>query len=716
MKKLVITLLLLFSLTLFSQIKGTGGPDSFGYEWKDSDEIDGPIYAWYDISSTGTALNLTDESYSAQLSLGFTFNYYGTDHTSIRVFDNGYLSFTSLTMDYSQNTIPTSASPNDLIAPFWSDLDPGAQGNVYYLYDSANSRFVVQYENVVQWGTSNGNTFQVFFYETGEIIYQYKDMQGNLSDCSIGIENDLGTVGLQVVYNSTYLKNNLAIKFEIPEVDSGGTYSISTNTLSYGNVNVGNSLAKNFTISNLHTSETMDCEITTITDFTVTEVLKTTGKLNKVKNVLDFSVNPESSIQFNLVFEPLTEQTYNGYVIITTSDVSNPTDSITVSGAGVNPDILVSQADTLKIISSVGESSGSSFDISNTGLGDLLYSVNVNYENDLPYKGAGGPDPYGYFWKDSSEPDGPAYDWFDISTIGTALTISSEESFSSSFPIGFSFNFYGSSFNTLFVSDNGYISFTGDNSDWANSIIPNASEPNGIICGYWTDMSAHLQGNVYYYYDSSNSRLIVQYQDILNYGTSIANTFQMILYADGSIEYQYKEINPNVNHTVGIENLDGTVATQICYNNSEYLKNSFAVKFVPTVNWLTVAPTSSTIPYNDSDQIMLTCLSSNLPEGKYCADLNIASNDPDTPNYIFTVEYTLYEMNSPENITVSVVGSTLTLNWDPVQYATGYVVYSTDDPYGSYTIDGSGTFINESWSTTVSNAKKFYRVVAVDSE
>ena len=55
----------------------------------------------------------------------------------------------------------------------------------------------------------------------------------------------------------------------------------------------------------------------------------------------------------------------------------------------------------------------------------------------------GGPDAFGYTFVDSDEPDGPAYDWIDITLTGTQVAAMGDDAYQGPFDLGFDFPFYG---------------------------------------------------------------------------------------------------------------------------------------------------------------------------------------------------------------------------------------------------------------------------------
>lgn len=95
----------------------------------------------------------------------------------------------------------------------------------------------------------------------------------------------------------------------------------------------------------------------------------------------------------------------------------------------------------------------------------------------------------------------------------------------------------------------------------------------------------------------------------------------------------------------------------------------------------------------------------------------VSSDEAVSDNYRILPGYyhgkMLEGMLTPENVTISVNGMIVLLSWDPVQNAT-YKVYSSDDPITGFEEDTSGTFVNESWSTSVPGGKKFYYIKAID--
>ncbi|HEX9952283.1 MAG TPA: choice-of-anchor D domain-containing protein [Rubricoccaceae bacterium] len=190
----------------------SGGPDAFGYSWSDSNEPGGPAFSWADISETGTALPLGDDD-SETVSLPFPFTFYGQPYTDVVVSSNGFLTFAAAgATAFTNQPVPRTATPSDLIAPFWDDLNPGSGGTVYAGADSLG-RFVVQWDDVVRYGTSDRYTFQAILTPNGSVLFQYLEMQGPLLDqATVGIENAAGDDGLEVAFNAPYVHDGLAVR------------------------------------------------------------------------------------------------------------------------------------------------------------------------------------------------------------------------------------------------------------------------------------------------------------------------------------------------------------------------------------------------------------------------------------------------------------------------------------------------------------------------
>jgi gingipain R len=237
-----------------TSFRGSGGPDLFGYEWIDSNDPQGPDYIWNDISTTGVLVTnwvptsgypAVDEGKAGPFNLGFNFKFYGIPYSQVYFSSNGFISFADFNdAGMTNGTIPSSDIPNLIIAPLWDDLDGKTNGKVYYKSDT--DKFTVQYTNWPGYYSGTGPfTFQVVLYKNGKIIIYYNTVQGTTTSATVGIENQNGSDGLQVVKNAAYLQSNLALQFSFaPDwltlnnfqgtIYNGNTIAVILNMLTQG--------------------------------------------------------------------------------------------------------------------------------------------------------------------------------------------------------------------------------------------------------------------------------------------------------------------------------------------------------------------------------------------------------------------------------------------------------------------------------------------------
>ncbi|KAB2962009.1 MAG: hypothetical protein F9K16_10260 [Thermoanaerobaculia bacterium] len=191
----------------------TGADSAGGFAVDDTIPLD-----FEDISGTGTAVPLSDDSVSPPLPMNFTFNFFGTDYTDAYISSNGFVTLLAGQPNgcCTGAPIPTAAAPNGLIAGWWEDLNPGAGGTVHYqtLGSAPNRRFIAQFENVPHFGGGNLVTLQFKLFEgTNVVEVHYQAAPSDGGTHSAGVENETGTVGVQYFLGSTGLTTPLAVRY-----------------------------------------------------------------------------------------------------------------------------------------------------------------------------------------------------------------------------------------------------------------------------------------------------------------------------------------------------------------------------------------------------------------------------------------------------------------------------------------------------------------------
>ncbi|MCP4582833.1 MAG: T9SS type A sorting domain-containing protein [candidate division Zixibacteria bacterium] len=241
----------------------------------------------------------------------------------------------------------------------------------------------------------------------------------------------------------------------------------------------------------------------------------------------------------------------------------------------------------------------------------------------------GGPDEFGYRWKDSNESGGPHYDWIDIAGIGTPIS-HVDDSNEGPFEIGFEFPFYGNTFTTFRSCSNGWISFTSTSTsyNYSGDPIPDTDEPNNLVAPFWDDQNFNDGGECYYYSNGIDS-LIVSYIGVAHYDEGGPYTYQIILLADGNITFQYQSVNdPLDSYTMGIENEDGTIGLMMA-NMEFYVQAELAVKIVYPTFWLTVSQAGGMVYPDESMDLDVTFDATEVSPGTYTGSIWITSNDPE---------------------------------------------------------------------------------------
>lgn len=173
-------------------------------------------YSWTDASG-GTLHDLTAFNYEA-VALPFEFNFYGENFSTLYVSAYGWMSFYNDAPDSSYvDWFPTSdESFWYSVSLYGADLIPGP--TVYTESFTSPNRFVVQYQDVdyMYYEPAPAGTFQVVFYETGEIDFNYQDVYNtNGFDYKVGL-NFGPLVGYEMYSFASFPVSSQSLLFDPP--------------------------------------------------------------------------------------------------------------------------------------------------------------------------------------------------------------------------------------------------------------------------------------------------------------------------------------------------------------------------------------------------------------------------------------------------------------------------------------------------------------------
>ncbi|NTW32705.1 MAG: T9SS type A sorting domain-containing protein [Bacteroidetes bacterium] len=250
MKKLFYTLLLVIASTRLFAL--SGGPDAFGYTWKDSNEPNGPTFHWVSRPTIERAVvGFADDNvkgpYSINTSGNNLFKFYWLTYDKIWISSNGYISFGDINLSA---TFPSIPNPNDgkhnFISAMLADLSFYGLGNPgkCYFRNTIDS-VIITWKNVPFYATNDltytgSNSFQIILdkidYSITINFLSQSGLTGN-SDIKTGIENYTGNIGLQPAHLvGTYPPANYTIKYYYP---SNSTYTVKDGSAMW-NSNFGN--------------------------------------------------------------------------------------------------------------------------------------------------------------------------------------------------------------------------------------------------------------------------------------------------------------------------------------------------------------------------------------------------------------------------------------------------------------------------------------------
>jgi hypothetical protein len=199
----------------------------------------------------------------------------------------------------------------------------------------------------------------------------------------------------------------------------------------------------------------------------------------------------------------------------------------------------------------------------------------------------------------------------DISATGTPVLQNTDDSVFFLGPTdlgGFTFNFYGQTYYSLYFSTNALITFGSANSEFANTDLTTDSS-QATIAPLWADYMTFLNASGAVYWQvlgtGSTQQLVLEWKDVTNYFQSQPLlTFEAVLNADGSIQFNYQEVNNAIKGTAGIKDSGDQGADRLLLafdsGPNQFVDNNLSTLLTPQA-------VAATVPEPSSIALFSTC-------------------------------------------------------------------------------------------------------------
>lgn len=367
------------------------------------------------------------------------------------------------------------------------------------------------------------------------------------------------------------------------------TITIDPSSLVYDEVEVGETVVQQFSISNTG-DQTLSGSITTPSGYVVTNVSRENPEAPVLlsRNVLSFSVDANGTKSFNLSFTPSAATTYNGNVVISSNDPENPSLNLAVTGSGYIPPTIGSSENSLYTMLVLGEEGTEAFTLTNSGSQALSYSISVQELDEARSSQKS------LF---RASPD-------DRSITGSTFALNAENYLP------------GTTVDWSFTVTN-----NSTDNEWLEDVI--ISFPAGVTVNSATSFVGGTGGDMV-----ANTTS----------GTGITITW----HGESTDGWGVVRIGQSATATVNVSiapGFSGDLSLPYTINGDVYgsephtLSDTIVLaQDIPPVEWLSLGPLSGTIAAGGSQQITAHFSAIGMNPGTYDALLTIASNDPETPS------------------------------------------------------------------------------------